>query len=87
MVEQPQVDPFVQRLVEHQAEEGLSDRQFAGLLGVNYSYLSYVKRGQRRPGRKLIGAACQRYNDLAPLVAQVWSESLKSGLEVHGDAA
>lgn len=65
------ISPLVQRLTELQRELTESDRQFAIRLGVDWSYWSYVRRGKRRAGGKLIEGACQAFPEVRLLVGAV----------------
>lgn len=69
------ITPLVQRLIETQQSLGESDRRFAVRLGVDWSYWSYVRKGERAAGRKLIEGACQAFPKMRSFVGQVWSEN------------
>lgn len=64
------ISPLVGRLIEVQTQRGQSDRQFAAALGVDWSYWSYVRKGKRAAGRKLIEGACRAFPEVRVLVGQ-----------------
>lgn len=68
MRESKPLEPFVQALLERQAQEGISGNAFARRLGVDSSMWSLVSRGERRAARKVIDGALRLYPDLAPLL-------------------
>lgn len=62
------ISPLVRRLIELQQELSESDRRFAVRLGIDWSYWSYVRRGERAAGRKLIEGACQAFPEVRSLI-------------------
>lgn len=62
-------EPFVAALIERQERDRLSNQQFAEQLGVERSYWSRVRRGERRAARRLINGALRMDPSLAPLLA------------------
>lgn len=72
------ISPLVGRLIEVQTEHGQSDRQFAARLGVDWSYWSYVRKGKRAAGRKLIEGACRAFPEVRILVGQEWGIPLEN---------
>lgn len=55
-------------LKQHQEAKHLSDGQLALMLGINRSTLSYIKRGKRVPGAKVLRAISRELPELQPLV-------------------
>ena len=55
---------LVDAIVSFQQEKGFSDGGLAALLGIDRSTLSYIKRGQRKPGGKFLGALAQAVPEL-----------------------
>lgn len=66
------ISPLIKRLVEIQRELDASDRQFAAKLGVDWSFWSYARKGERAAGRKLIEGACRAFPEVRVFVGQVW---------------
>lgn len=74
---QPQVEPFIARLVELQGEQ--SDGVFADRLGIHRASWNKLKRGVVTPaGGKVIRQALSLYPELAPLLAP--SEQIRNNL-------
>ena len=63
-------DPIVRALAEHQDKNGLSGDEFARRLGVTPAMWSYVRRGERRPGRKLLFGAARISPEIGQLVVR-----------------
>lgn len=63
-------EPLVQRLIEIQQAEGLSNGAFAAKLGIDQSMWWRVRCSDQRAGRKVIDGALRSYPDLAILLAQ-----------------
>lgn len=76
-------EPFVAALIERQQRDQLSDRVFADQLGVNRSYWSRVRRGERRAARQLINGALRLDPTLAPLLADMVTISTINGAKEH----
>lgn len=65
-------NPLIVRLIEIQAQEGLSTRQFADQrLHVEPSTWSRARRGDTMMGKKLLDAALHAYPELSYLYVQV----------------
>lgn len=59
-----QLEPMVQRLVEIQAQEGLTGAAFARKLGVHAGHWSKVRRGLEKAGKQIIDGALRNYPEL-----------------------
>lgn len=62
-------EPLVQRLIEIQQAEGLSNSAFAAKLGIDQSMWWRVRCSSQRAGRKVIDGALRLYPDLAAMLA------------------
>ena len=56
---------LIDKLVETQRAMHLTDERFAAELRVSRSYWSMLRSGDRRPGRKFIGAITRRFPHMA----------------------
>lgn len=63
-------EPLIQRLIEIQQHERLSNGAFAEKLGIDRSMWWRVRRSNQRAGRKVVDGALRCYPELAPLLAQ-----------------
>jgi transcriptional regulator with XRE-family HTH domain len=64
------VTELVRRLIEIQDREGLSNTEFARLLGVHRAMWSLVRSNNRKPGKKLLEGAFRRWPELSYVYAQ-----------------
>lgn len=79
-------EPLVQRLIEIQQEEGLSNGAFAAKLGIDQSMWWRVRCSNQRAGRKVIDGALRSYPEVAPLLAQPVQICPESGVTSQGVA-
>lgn len=61
---------LVRRLVQIQTDRGLSNAEFARMLGVNRAMWSMVRSGSREPGKKVIEGAFRLWPELSFVYAQ-----------------
>lgn len=61
---------LVRRLVQIQTDRGLTNAEFAKMLGVNRAMWSMVRSGNREPGKKVIEGAFRLWPELSFVYAQ-----------------
>lgn len=79
-------EPLVQRLIEIQQAERLSNGAFAAKLGIDQSMWWRVRCSGQRAGRKVIDGALRLYPDLAPTLACTMQISIGDNADTQGAA-
>jgi len=62
------MNKLLEAIEEYQTQKGLNDSRFSQLIGIDFSTLSKVKSGHRRPGGKVLTALMQ-IPELRPVVS------------------
>lgn len=77
---------LVRRLVQIQTDRGLTNAEFARMLGVNRAMWSMVRSGSREPGKKIIEGAFRLWPELSYVYAQALQISTDTRADRDGHA-
>lgn len=76
---------LIEAIKLHQKVNGLSDKAFARLVGIDNSTWSRIKSGERNPGGKVLRAIASNIPELQLLVFQYMANSDKEKVEAASD--